>query len=571
MSFTFAHPARVQSPLTPGPLASCPHSMTSLSSRSGLPRGTIAAIVVAAFLGLVIGCLAIFFFLRYRRRVISHRQRSFSPSGRGGEDHTGGVLDIGPGGGDGHSHHDDKGKEPAHEGSLSFTLDLPIQSNPNNTSSQRGYSEDGVQGIPRSPTVSLVRPQVTHARDSSRGALLIESPVESPRLEMQEHSPFHIEFATRSREGSADGQLSARRSHGGGLPSTPTLPQASLPHVNIIGSSPGASHREGSSDDNRNTVYSFLDISPESSLRGPPSVAQSSSSSSDARNRVSQMSEQSYAPDRPISLGFAFDYHRSMPALMPARGVSPIPASPPPGSLATIRPLPRLPLSPLRAETDVSTGSSMTPQPQSQSQFSLQPEHPPALRVQTVLSPPTRRPRSLSASAAAATSGALSSGNTANIVLHSPLQVQVRRSVNLDAVSPTDSIPVTVSDIHFRHSSDENTDDMEQSPSRRTSASRPGHPPLPQREYASPFIVQKLLGPQAIQARSGQGYEPGSTPAPGSGRPLLGSGSGHTSRPSQSTLRPHQRQASGQVRAARESEESLSSPRFAPGLGRPDW
>lgn len=65
--------------------------------------------------------------------------------------------------------------------------------------------------------------------------------------------------------------------------------------------------------------------------------------------------------------------------------------------------------------------------------------------------------------------------------------------------SPTDSVPATVSDIHFRHSS---LSTFSQGPesrrgsSQRLSASRPAHPPLPSSPGAEPrpFIVQKLLG-----------------------------------------------------------------------------
>lgn len=69
-----------------------------------------------------------------------------------------------------------------------------------------------------------------------------------------------------------------------------------------------------------------------------------------------------------------------------------------------------------------------------------------------------------------------------------------------DPHSPTDSIPFTVSDIHFRHSfSDYATID-----SRRTSANSalPPHPPLPHRDRTAllsysvppPYIVQRVLG-----------------------------------------------------------------------------
>ncbi|THH28387.1 hypothetical protein EUX98_g5805 [Antrodiella citrinella] len=65
--------------------------------------------------------------------------------------------------------------------------------------------------------------------------------------------------------------------------------------------------------------------------------------------------------------------------------------------------------------------------------------------------------------------------------------------------SPTDSLPLTVSDIHFRHSSYSTV--SQPSESRRASAAnrssgsqRLPHPPLPLGPENKPFIVQKLLG-----------------------------------------------------------------------------
>ena len=65
--------------------------------------------------------------------------------------------------------------------------------------------------------------------------------------------------------------------------------------------------------------------------------------------------------------------------------------------------------------------------------------------------------------------------------------------------SPTESIPLTVSDIHFRHSSYSTF--SQPSESRRASAvnrssgsHKPPHPPLPIPPETKPFIVQKLLG-----------------------------------------------------------------------------
>ncbi|OAX41128.1 hypothetical protein K503DRAFT_798227 [Rhizopogon vinicolor AM-OR11-026] len=63
-----------------------------------------------------------------------------------------------------------------------------------------------------------------------------------------------------------------------------------------------------------------------------------------------------------------------------------------------------------------------------------------------------------------------------------------------DANSPTESVPFSVSDVHFRHSYSEYTD----ADSRRTSAASalPPHPPLPssQPNLPPPYIVQRVLG-----------------------------------------------------------------------------
>ena len=101
-------------------------------------------------------------------------------------------------------------------------------------------------------------------------------------------------------------------------------------------------------------------------------------------------------------------------------------------------------------------------------------------------------------------------GNSSSLTLPSPLNEPVEQprvfvdppESSVDPHSPTDSVPFTVSDIHFRHSfSDYATID-----SRRTSANSglPPHPPLPHRSGSTPallpysvpppYIVQRVLG-----------------------------------------------------------------------------
>lgn len=129
---------------------------------------------------------------------------------------------------------------------------------------------------------------------------------------------------------------------------------------------------------------------------------------------------------------------------------------------------------------------------------------------------------------------------------------------------------------------------------------RPPHPPLPQRAYASPFIVQKLFGDQIAFGRSpGQASTAATGVSSGSSTvlpdiaslrrlpPVTGSslGRGHERGQSLPTLGPvsyspgmgrepqsAREQPQARVRSQiqeEEGEEVSPQLRFAPGLGRP--
>jgi hypothetical protein len=184
-------------------------------------------------------------------------------------------------------------------------------------------------------------------------------------------------------------------------------------------------------------------------------------------------------PTQRISLPFAMGYPRDPPDLSrsPSVGVEF------PRISLNIRPLPQIP----RSAVEPGIQSLMVPTP---------PQRPhsqsiPPLRVRTEFDQPQNLPRSVSTTTPQAISAVR--GGPPHIVVHpSFLRAHPRTS---SVISPTESVPVTVSDIHFRHSSDDEPGEPE---SRRTSAGvgehPPPHPPLPQRSYTSPFIMHKLFG-----------------------------------------------------------------------------
>ncbi|KAI0000481.1 hypothetical protein BJV77DRAFT_974135 [Russula vinacea] len=398
---------------------------------SHLSRGTIAAIVVAAVLGLLVFLITAFFLWRRRRQFgrILHRRRLFvAPNGN---DHSK-VLDIVrgpevevddlddmyedkfPG---------DKSRQPTSNGSgsLSFTLDLPIQSRPSLPPSQRDYSGNSAQELPRSPTVSLGRP----ARRPPSSIALGQATNEGEMVEQER--TFKL---------------------------TPVASVSPLPRPGVASSA----------------VLLLLDISASSQASSTsvrhPAVAASPSSSSFGSMR--ERSVEPFVPTQRISLPFAMGFHRDPPE----------PSRPPSMGIE----FPRFSLISAPSRRFPGCGGAWDPS---------------TVRLRTEFDQPQDIVRSVSTTTAPPISAVSGGSRAPHIVVHpsSFLRAHPRTS---SIISPTESIPVTVSDIHFRHSSDDEPGGLE---SRRTSAAvsehPPPHPPLPQRSYTSPFIMHKLFGTPA--------------------------------------------------------------------------
>jgi hypothetical protein len=435
--------------------------------------------------------ITLFSLWRRRRHFgrILHRRRSFVPPN--GNNHSK-VLEIvrGPDLGDFDDMYDDKDKTtPAvgGSGSLSFTLDLPIQSRPSLPPS-RQYSGNSVQELPRSPTVSLGRTG-THARDSSRGVPLQEmSAVDTadsgeflriPSSDVQAQGASERARTSIPRDQEMHDQAEGRTT----IELTPPGSQAPLPQpTDAAADSPA---RVGS-----DRTFSFLDItasSRTSSFRHTGRRPSSSSSNSESMRR----SDERLSLTRRISLPFALGYHRDPPTGLRDVDLSGLMLANIefPRFSSNIRPLPRIPQTAVVRGTD-SSGPPLTARgtvrPHTQSG--------PPLHVATQFDEPQRLPRSVSVTPAPPTSIQSGSNPVPHILIHSSSIQRPHPRVS-SIVSPTESVPVTVSDIHFRHSSDDERGEPE---SRRTSAlviEHPSpHPPLPQRSYTSPFIMQKLFG-----------------------------------------------------------------------------
>ncbi|KAI0305489.1 hypothetical protein B0F90DRAFT_1698461 [Multifurca ochricompacta] len=474
-----------------------PNPVSGHTSHSS--RGTVAAIIVAAVLGAVLLLITLFCIYRRRQKFgrILHRRRLFVPPN--GNNHSK-VLDIvrGPEVDDFDDMYEDKepGDKGRHavnngSGSLSFTLDLPIQSRPSLPPSQRDYSGNSAQELPRSPTVSLGRTG-THARESSRGVPI--SAVDGDD-NGQPSQPPSSDASAQATSGGVSPRDQETREHveRSTFELTPVVVSAPPPHLNVAASGPGTSGRTQPS-------FSFLDISASSrasSMRHTgPNVSSSSSSSGSMRRR----SDEPFSPARRISLPFAMGYPRDPSTGLRGRfdlsGLASTNVEFPRFSL-NIRPLPQIPQAAEVESSQFSSPLRQTVRPHTQST--------PPLHVQTRFEGPQQPPRSVSVTTAPPIS-TLEHGNRApHVVIHPSAHLRPHPR-NSSAVSPTESVPVTVSDIHFRHSSDDEPGEPE---SRRTSAGvgdhPPPHPPLPQRSYASPFIMQKLFGVPASPPESAGG------------------------------------------------------------------
>lgn len=466
--------------------------------------------------------ITLFSLWRRRRKFgrILHRRRLFVPPS--GNDHSR-VLDIvrGPEINDFDLYDDkasgDKRMPTAGDGSgsLSFTLDLPIQSRYSLPPSRR-YSGNSAQELPRSPTVSLGRTG-THARGSSRGVPLHEISIPDGVDSGETHqtpssdAPGRITSEDVRASASPRGQETPEQSEGRTFELTPALSEVRLSQSSVIASTPAEVPSERSQ-----LTYSFLDISASSRSSSMRQTGRHLSSSSSISDSVRRRSDEPLSPSRRISLPFAMGFHSSQDIMSGPSGPSTTSVAFPRFSL-NIRPLPRIPQAAVVPEGSPSRGT-----------VRLYTRSSPPLHVQTQFEEPQPVPRSVTVTPAPLTSPQSGGNAVPHIIIHPSLSRPHLRASSV--VSPTESVPVTVSDIHFRHSSDDERGEPE---SRRASALTgehpPPHPPLPERPYTSPFIMHKLFGtpvspPQSVGGQSSL-QSPGAGPSelhdrdPSSGSP----------------------------------------------------
>jgi hypothetical protein len=404
-------------------------------------------------------------------------------------------------------------------GSLSFTLDLPIQSRPSLPPSQR-YSGNSAQELPRSPTVSLGRTG-THARESSRGVPLqdisIANGVDSERLRTpSSDAQGQAMSGDVSPSASPRDHETREQAEGRSFEHTPALSEVPDPQPSVAPSSPAQR-----TSDRTQLSYSFLDIttsSRASSVRHPRPITSSSSSTFDSMRR---RGDDPFQLTRRISLPFAFGYLHDSPAgsrdITDLSGTSFVNVEFPRFS-SNIRPLPRIPPAAVVPETvpsQLPLTARGTVRPHTQSI--------PPLHVQTEFGEPQRLPRSVSVTPAPPSSIQSGDNPVPHIVIH-PSSIMRPRPRASSVVSPTESVPVTVSDIHFRHSSDDEPGEPESRPTSALVIEPPPpdddepHPALPERSYTSPFIMHKLFGiPVSPQSTSAE--DPLQSPGAGPSKP----------------------------------------------------
>lgn len=450
--------------------------------------------------------------------------------------------------------------------SRSFTLSLPMQQS-HSRGSPRDDHSPSIQELPRSPSVSLVG---THVRDSSNNGnggdkaaagrkatrarsasqpyavplAQYPSPPDQYRPQPRQSIPQppeiqHSDVATNE----PISPLSALAGYDAALASAVAALQPPLP-ATASGQNTDVepdSRQQSVPKNAHSTGFSFLDISSrESSGQDDQEspVHTSSSGSWDPRfNRMSQQTGRSgvsqQSSGRPVSMGYAMEHERGAdfglfrPSQSRADANRPPESGPlrrsseptllviPPNVAPTappLRPLPRIPQFPqLPIISPPSAGPSRT-------------EGLPVLSLQTRFDFPAQpasahlaQPRERELSAAATTSG-LSA--TISRLLRPPSFGGGRRRSLLTTISPTESVPLTVSDIQFRKEDDE--DENENVPTQSVAAPA-------QRSYASPFILQTLRGehpsigspsehiPSITHNPSAESVErlPGSSSAPG--------------------------------------------------------
>ncbi|KAH8107876.1 hypothetical protein BXZ70DRAFT_18996 [Cristinia sonorae] len=476
-----------------------PSSPPSAMSSSNLPRGTIAAIAVCATLAFV-ALLASLGIYIHRKRSAMRRKRGFiqnprlgrlrrlSFMARGARSHNTdpekdrqefvpegarrsdvAVLDIARKSVDGTDDEDlDDGNANSrvgrHEGRVasqnsdgSFAIDLPQQPDAGHVRSSFGDSQpqphSEISTSPISPIVfRATRPRgprdmqgtlTAHARDNSRGILLhdVGRSDGSGLPEVKAVSPFRVNFRDADVPQEED---SARRQE-----------RREERHVSTASSIPQS----------LKIMLFGHDRSPESTF--PPPTVPPPIPTNEPRVSFLDM-ESSHSPSvksfaRQSSTG-----------------------------------------SSSRAD-NVSTDFASLPPPPDRKSFALSmnigggptPSHPslsPSISLQPIPLPLPPIPTERSTLAVPESSTLVPADG--NAPTGSPIESEL---------SPTDSLPLTVSDIHFRHSSYSSVSQPESrrvSGINRTSSQRHPHPPLPERPDSKPFIVQKILGMQGSNPAS---------------------------------------------------------------------
>jgi hypothetical protein len=399
-------------------------------------------------------------------------------------------------------------------GSLSFTLDLPIQSRPSLPASRRGdYSGNSAQELPQSPTVSLGCTG-THPRESSRGVPFPEvfSAEGSDNIGARQ-PPFPD---TQDRATVAASQISSplqdqetqeEHAESQTFELSPVVPAPALRVSAVAGVIP-MQESSGRSQ----LLYSFLDITASSRESSVRHISPNGSSLSSSSGSMQRRSQGPFSPTQHISLPFALGYptglcHETDPSNPSSANIEF------PRIASNIRPLLQIPQGMVGPHTVFSEEFPMPPIPPRSTVRPYTQSSPP-LHIQTQIAEPQQIPRSVSVTTAP--TSALSSGNRVPHIIIPPSTLLRPHLRNSSGVLPTESVPVTVSDIHFCHSSDDEPVNLE---SRHTSTNvgeHPlPHPPLPQRPYMSPFITQKLFGSQMPPLSDGQSsmQTPGAGPS----------------------------------------------------------
>ncbi|KZT29142.1 hypothetical protein NEOLEDRAFT_1167157 [Neolentinus lepideus HHB14362 ss-1] len=491
----------------------------SLSSSRGYPRGTIIGLATASAIAFLILILLIIIFVWRRRRAILHRERCRAMNlkmpwslKRGRPN----FVDIDPdfGSDDGHGI-----KTPPE------ALSRPMSYVPFRKSSQMSFTKAG--GVPVSPFTSLAQfprppreyapsprwdsaarysdviditrpmpppmsspPGRHHTRDSSRGGLLafdaqIEE-IEGEAMNRERSSPdFPVSVVSRqTREYPTPPQIE----HSGDIPFVLSARSNGTRHAyaNVRDRTGGGVPDSHLSEDDQRKDEEYLSVGNVSPFRlsFPRTIT--------GRSRPTSQVPPPQVPDVPqVAVEHADPSGSSGMSLRRARD-----------QVFSFLDFSSSSSSSRRHRSEISSYSGVTTRSQPSSLYAT--EHMPSNR-DSLVSQPSQATNRVSLSASVETRPA-----TLGIVTEPTLPNASRRTSRRlsEMNSPTDSVPMSVSDIQFRHPDD---GDSDVSPSRRTSGShRPPHPPLPQSAPTSPFVTPPMIAKKLLGRAPGP---PGSTSA----------------------------------------------------------